>query len=69
MKMGNNLIKHSEKEKYSGNVIHEKGCAATINEDMRKLISKCDDIMKLAEHPIIGFLGTPLQHLGCMKLP
>ena len=50
MKMGNKIIEHSEKEKYLGDVIHEKGCAVsiseTINERTRKLISKCDDIIK-----------------------
>ena len=62
MKMGNKIIEHSEKEKYLGDVIHEKGCAVsiseTINERTRKLISKCDDIIKLAENPIMGGLGN-----------
>ena len=62
MKMGDKIIEHSEKEKYLGDVIHEKGCAAsiseTINERTRKLISKCDDIIKLAENPIMGGLGN-----------
>ena len=62
MKMDDKIIDHSEKEKYLGDVIHEKGCAAsiseTINERTRKLISKCDDIIKLAENPIMGGLGN-----------
>ena len=53
MKMDDKIMDHSEKEKYLGDVIHEKGCAAsiseTINERTKKLISKCDDIIKLAK--------------------
>ena len=60
--MDDKIIDYSEKEKYLGDVIHEKGCAAsiseTLNERTRKLISKCDDILKLAENPIMGGLGN-----------
>ena len=62
MKMGDKIIEHSEKEKYLGDVIHEKGCAAsiseTINEKTRKLISKCDGLIKLDETLIMGGLGN-----------
>ena len=49
MKMGDKIIEHSEKEKYLGAVIHEKGCAASIteaiNDRTRKLLCKCDDMI------------------------
>ena len=65
MKMGDKIIEHSEKEKYLGDIIHEKGCAAsiseTINDRVRKLISKCDDIIQLAEIPLIEGLGNSMS--------
>ena len=46
LEMGGKTIEHSEKEKYLGDIIHEKGCVEsimeTIKERTRKLISKCD---------------------------
>ena len=37
MKMGDNMIVHSEKEKYIGNVMHQKECAASISGTIDKL--------------------------------
>ena len=60
MEMGNAVIEHSEAEKYLGDIIHEKGCRESINqtvkERMRKLTSRCDDIIQIAEAPLMGGL-------------
>ena len=64
MKMGGVEINHSEKEKYLGDVIHEKGCResvnATIKMRMCSLISKCDEIIQLSESPFMGGTGNSL---------
>ena len=56
--MGNVEIGHSEKEKYLGDFIHEKGIvesiSATIKARTNGLISKCDEIIKICEAPIMG---------------
>ena len=53
MMMGNVKIGNSEKEKYLGDVIHEKGnvesISATIKSRINRLISKCDEIIKICE--------------------
>lgn len=60
MKMGSSTIDHSSSEKYLGDIIHEKGCkesiTQTIQDRTRKLISKCEDIIQIAEAPIMGGL-------------
>ena len=42
--MGGKTIDHSEKEKYLGDIIHEKGCVESITETIKertiKLMSK-----------------------------
>ena len=64
MKMGGVVIDHSEKEKYLGDIIHEKGCresiSATIKMRMSSLISKCDEIIQLSESPYMGGTGNSL---------
>ena len=60
MKMGEEILANSILEKYLGDIIHEKGCeesiTATIKERMRKLIPKCEEIIQIANTPIIGGL-------------
>ena len=64
MMMGNVEIGHSEKEKYLGDFIHEKGIvesiSATIKARTNGLISKCDEIIKICESPIMGGTGNSL---------
>ena len=59
--MGGIIIKHSQKEKYLGDIIHEKGCKEsiqeTINERIRKLISKSEEIIQLADTPMMSGFG------------
>ena len=61
MKMGTGSVSHSKSEKYLGDLINEKGCAQsitdTIKERTRKLRSKCDDIIQIADSPIMGGLN------------
>ena len=60
MKMGEEIILNSILEKYLGDIIHEKGCAesitATIKERMRKLTPQCEDIIQIANTPLMGGL-------------
>ena len=60
MKMGEEIIENSILEKYLGDMIHEKGCkegiTATINERMRKLTPQCEDIIQIANTPMMGGL-------------
>ena len=67
MMMGNVEIGHSEKEKYLGDIIHEKGIvesiSATIKSRTNGLISKCDEIIKICESPVMGGTGNSLAAL------
>ena len=60
MEMGSATISHSSAEKYLGDIISEKGCKdsikQTIQERIRKLTSRCDDLIQIAEAPIMGGL-------------
>ena len=62
MKMGGQEILHSSVEKYLGDLIHEKGCEQSIKETVKKriqgLISKSDEIIQIADSPIMGGLGN-----------
>ena len=62
IKMGDSCILNSEQEQYLGDMINQGGCAAsiteTIKERMRKLTSKCHDIIQICENPIMGGLGN-----------
>ena len=64
MKMGKVIINKSEKEKYLGDIIHEKGCAesiaATIKSRTNGLIGKCNEIIRICESPIMGGTGNSL---------
>merc|ERR1711923_112252 len=60
MKMGEEILGNSVMEKYLGDIIHEKGCGesitATIKERMRKLASKCEEIIQIANTTLMGGL-------------
>ena len=62
IKMGDSCILNSEQEQYLGDLINQGGCAAsiseTIKERMRKLTSKCQDIIQICESPTMGGLGN-----------
>jgi len=62
MTMGGVEIGHSEKEKYLGDIINERGCTEsiqdTIKERKRKLISKSEEIVQLANNPLMCGLGN-----------
>ena len=62
MIMGGQQIQHSSVEKYLGDLIHEKGCEQSIKETVNKriqgLTSKADEIIQIAESPIMGGLGN-----------
>ena len=61
MRMGNEVIGNAVKEKYLGDWIHELGCresiSTTIKERIQKLISKSEEIIQIAESPLMGALG------------
>ena len=60
MKMDEETLGNSVMEKYLGDTIHEKGCkesiTATIKERMRKLTSKCEEIIQIANTTLMGGL-------------
>ena len=58
MKMDDKIIDYSEKEKYLGDVIHEKGCAASISETINERTRKLANVIKLAENLIMEGLGN-----------
>ena len=62
IKMGDSYISNSEQEQYLGDMINQEGCAAsitaTIKERIRKLTSKCHEIIQISESPIMGGLGN-----------
>ena len=64
IRLGEAVIENSTCEKYLGDMIEEKGCAAsiteTIKERIRTLTSKCHDIIQMVENPIMGSLGNSL---------
>ena len=68
--MGNAEIGHSEKGKYLGDYIHEKGkiesISVTIKAEKNGLKSKCDEIMRssLAESLSQSLAESPSQSLA-----
>ena len=50
------MIEHSEKEKYLGDMIHEKGCkesiTVTIKARTNGLVGKGEEIIQVSETPI-----------------
>ena len=60
MKMGEETLGNSVMEKYLGDIIHEKGCeeriTVTIKERIRKLTSKCEEIIQIANTTLMGGL-------------
>ena len=64
MTMGGETIDHSPKEKYLGDWVHELGCkesiSETIKDRVRKLISKGEELIQIAEAPMMGANGNSL---------
>ena len=62
IKMGGENLKYVDALKYLGDIINSKGCEQsimdTIKERKRKLISKCEEIIEIAEHPLMGGLRS-----------
>ena len=62
--MGGVVIEHSEKEKYLGDWIHEKGCKTSISETvkarMNRLVSKGEEIIQVSETPMMNGNGNSL---------
>ena len=59
--MGGEVLEHSSKEQYLGDIIDERGCADSITETIKKripaLYHRCEEIAKIAEHPAMASLG------------
>jgi hypothetical protein len=64
MTMGGLVIKHAGSEKYLGDWVNELGCKQSIEdsikERMRKLTSKTNDIIMLADALMMGADGTSM---------
>ena len=58
------IIDHSEKEKYLGDWIHEKGCRASISETVKVrttgLIGKAEEIIQVSESPLMNGNGNSM---------
>ena len=61
MMLRSEVIGNAVKEKYLGDWIHELGCresiSTTIKERIQKLISKSEELIQIAESPLMGALG------------
>ena len=62
LKMGDAIIEHSEKEKYLGDIIHEKGCKDSISQTIKERLGKAtgigNDIIQTCDSPWINGLGN-----------
>ena len=62
MKIGGLIIEHAVNEKYLGDYVSELGCKQSIDDTikyrMKKLTSKVNDIMLLADAPLMGADGS-----------
>ena len=74
--MGGKVLEHASQEKYLGDIIDEDGCeasiTATIKGRINKLYSKCEDIVKIAENPLMASLGnarTPFKLFEAEVIP
>ena len=74
IKMGNVIIDQTQMEKYLGDLIHQLGCARSIQETIKKRIRKlkttCDEIIKTLESPWMGSLRnskTPFKLFNIIK--
>ena len=60
MKIGERTLENSVMEKYLGYIIHEKGykesITSTVQERMKKLTSKCEEIIQMANSSRMGCL-------------
>ena len=61
MRIGSEVIAKAVREKYLGDWIHEQGCregiSSTIKDRIQKLISQCEELIQIAESPLMGALG------------
>ena len=61
MKMRSEVIGNVVRDKYLGDWIHEQGCresiSSTIKDTIQKLISKCQEMIQIAESLLMGALG------------
>ena len=61
---GGGIIDHSEKEKYIGDWIHEKGCRDSISETVKVrttgLICKAEEIFQVSESPLMNGNGNSM---------
>ena len=76
IKMGNVIIEQAMMEKYLGDLIHQLGCARSIQETIkdriRKLKTTCDEIIKTSESPWMGSLRnseTPFKLFEARVIP
>ena len=74
--MGGKVLEHASQEKYLGDIIDEDWCeasiTATIKGRINKLYSKCEDIVKIAENPLMASLGnarTPFKLFEAEVIP
>ena len=74
--MGGEVLEHSSKEQYLGDIIDERGCADSITETIKKrfpaLYHRCEEIAKIAEHPAMASLGesrSALKMYEAMVIP
>ena len=62
--MGGTRIEESTSEKYLGDIISNKGCedsiTETIKERINKLRGKVNEIIQIAEHPLMNSVGNAL---------
>ena len=60
--MGDAIVEHSEKEKYLGDIIHEKGCKDSISQTIKERLGKAtgigNDIIQTCDSPWINGLGN-----------
>ena len=76
MKIDEEILGNSVVEKYLGDIIHEKGCkesiTTTIKEIMRKIPSKCEEIIRIAITSLklsrTGGRGANLTHSFFQRL-
>ena len=65
--MGGVIINHAGNEKYLGDWVNELGCKQsiedTIKDRMRKLTGKVNEIILLADAPMMGADGSSLAAL------
>ena len=73
IKMGNATIEQALLEKYLEDLIHQLGCARsiqeTINERIRKITSTMEEIIKISESPWMGGLSNSFKLFRARIIP